>query len=348
MLLTPLGARAQQPSTAPAPVLRITAEGAGRPLIGRIAHAVRMPDGALVVADDAEHTLHWFDAAGRFRFTRGREGGGPGEFRSIRWMSMCAQDSLYVYDAMQDRVAVYASDGRYVRQRSAVGFVNIEACAPDGTLIGLSFTSPAAPGGLQRGAIIALRASNQLDTLQANTVLAQTIPLGVRLRAVVGREANGRLLAIYGVGDSAQLTVRTLDRPHTTRTVGAGATSRAPTTAQYDAAVDYWAAVIPGTSAEHDVMRGYMRRLPKATQLPAYSALFVDPVTQLLWVQRSHAGDGETVLERRTLAGALQGLVRIPTDVTVFDVRDGHLVGRVADAASGEETVVVYRVAGAR
>jgi hypothetical protein len=348
MLLRLFSAGAQQPTTVSAPVLRIAAEGAGRPLIGRVTHAVRMRDGSLVVADDAEYTLHWFDAAGRFRFTRGREGAGPGEFRSIRWMSTCAQDSLYVYDAMQDRVAVYASDGRYVRQRSAIGFVNIEACAPDGTMVGITFTTTSAPGSVQRGAIIALRASNQIDTLQTNTVLSQNIPLGVRLRIAVGREANGRPIVVYGVGDSAQLTVRSLDRPPATRAIGVGVANRIPTTAQYDAAVDYWATRIPGTSAEQDVMRAYMRRLPKATQLPAYAALLVDPATRLLWVQRSHAGDGETVLERRTLAGALQGLVRLPADVTVFDVRDGYLVGRVSDATSGEEAVVVYRLAGGR
>jgi hypothetical protein len=238
MLLTPLGARAQQPVTVSEPVLRVAAEGAGRPLIGRVTHAVRMRDGSLVVADDAEYTLHWFDDAGRFRFTRGREGAGPGEFRSIRWMSTCAQDSLYVYDAMQDRVAVYASDGRYVRQRSAIGFVNIEACASDGTMVGLTFTTTSAPGSPQRGAIIALRASNQIDTLQANAVLSENIPLGVRLRIAVGREANGRPIVVSGVGDSAQLTVRTLDRPPATRTMSAGVAGRVPTTAQYDAAVD--------------------------------------------------------------------------------------------------------------
>lgn len=60
----------------------------------------------------------------------------------------------------------------------------------------------------------------------------------------------------------------------------------------YDAAVDYWATRIPGTSAEQDVMRAYMCRLPKA----------------------------------------LQGLVRLPADVTQVSRRTAHLiVSQLAD-----------------
>lgn len=335
-------------ATVSTPELRIAAEGMGRPVIGRVSHAARLADGSLVIGDDAERTLHWFDAAGRFRFTRGREGSGPGEFRSVTWMSTCGGDSLHVYDRMQDRVAIYAPDGRYVRQRRTTGAASIEACAPDGTLVGIAFTSAAPPGGLQRGTLVALRASERLDTVQAALLIAQSAPLGVRLRVTAGADASGRAIAVFGVGDSAQATVQPLNTPSAPRRVAAGVHGRAPTTAQYAAAVEYWATMIPGTAAEHEVVRGFMRRIPKVTQLPAYAALWVDPVTRALWVQRSHAGDRETVLEQRTLDGALQALVRIPADVTVFEVRDGRLVGRMADAASGEETVVVYRVEPAR
>jgi len=100
---------------------------------------------------------------------------------------------------------------------------------------------------------------------------------------------------------------------------------------------------MPGSKADQAITRRYARRTPFAPVLPAYSALMFDDITRLLWVQQSVAGDGETVLERRTLTGALQATVRIPVELDVFSVRNNVLVARSTNA-DGEQSLVLYRL----
>ncbi len=81
---------------------------------GRVAGAVRLRDGTVVVGDDQSKELRFFDPAGRHLRTVGREGGGPGEFKAVGSLAAVG-DSLLVGDFNNRRVSVFAPDGSLVR-----------------------------------------------------------------------------------------------------------------------------------------------------------------------------------------------------------------------------------------
>jgi len=149
-------------------------------------------------------------------------------------------------------------------------------------------------------------------------------------------------MMVYGAGDSARVFV--LGDSGAPRSVRAGVALRKPSEVQRDAAIEQVVMSMPGTKADMEITRTYARRIPAAPVLPSYSALMFDEVTRLLWVQQSVAGDGETVLERRTLTGVLQSTVRIPAELDVFSVRNNVLVARSTNAESGEQSLVLYRM----
>ncbi len=74
--------------------------------------ATRLSDGGLVVSDWWAGMLRFFDGSGILERSVGREGEGPGEFRSITWLDQCAPDSLFAWDPTLDRVTVLDADGR--------------------------------------------------------------------------------------------------------------------------------------------------------------------------------------------------------------------------------------------
>lgn len=79
-----------------------------------IRSAVRLRDGGIVVADGGSEEIRIFDADGRHRNTAGGKGGGPGEFRSLRWVGLHG-DSIVSYDSGGRRVSVFTGAGAFVR-----------------------------------------------------------------------------------------------------------------------------------------------------------------------------------------------------------------------------------------
>ncbi len=67
--------------------------------------------GAVYVDDAHPPTLRQFDADGRFVRWIGRQGEGPGEFRSIAGVSVLPEGRLAVWDRGSSRITVYDADG---------------------------------------------------------------------------------------------------------------------------------------------------------------------------------------------------------------------------------------------
>lgn len=323
---------AQSTVTVSQPRLRISGDAPGGPLIGRMRSATLRADGGVVIADDAEDQLHWFDRTGRFQRSVGRDGSGPGEFRSVVWIGRCGTNEIAVFDQQQSRVSFYSAAGAYLRQQPNEA-VLIFGCDANGSLVGAN--SAAIGRTEQRGGIVRYPGTGAAQPLASDQLLLQVMMLGARMRATVGAEA-----IVYGNGQSATVT---LARPGTpSRTIPAGAPNRAPSDAQRTAAIEEYVHVFTGTSAEYDRLRTLYAKMPSATTLPAYNGLFLDNTTDVLWVERSLPGAGETLLERRTLAGTLTALVRIPRDLKLCDVHDGQLVAVFQDPDSGVEELQLY------
>lgn len=92
--------------------LRIGAlEDAEHYMFGRIAAVALGPDGSVYVADSQVPVIRMYDARGRFVRDIGREGEGPGEYRSIGGMRGLPDGRLALWDNRNGRITVIRPDG---------------------------------------------------------------------------------------------------------------------------------------------------------------------------------------------------------------------------------------------
>lgn len=77
--------------------------------------AIRLNDGRIIVADEWAQQVKFFSPDGELIRAVGREGEGPGEFRSPWEVTRFRGDSLMVYDRTADRVSILDSDGSFGR-----------------------------------------------------------------------------------------------------------------------------------------------------------------------------------------------------------------------------------------
>ena len=83
--------------------------------------AARLARGDIVVADQGASELRSYDAEGRYQWTAGRAGEGPGEFGSLDYVGVLAGDTLVAYDAALLRVTLFGPEGDLIRtQRMAL------------------------------------------------------------------------------------------------------------------------------------------------------------------------------------------------------------------------------------
>lgn len=83
-------------------------------LVGPVSGAFRLRDGRVLVADNGAHALRWFSSAGKLLLTEGRDGEGPGEFRSITRV-LEIDDSVVVYDPRLSRLSIFDMNGNVGR-----------------------------------------------------------------------------------------------------------------------------------------------------------------------------------------------------------------------------------------
>jgi hypothetical protein len=83
---------------------------------GRIAGAIRLPDGGIAVADGGNQELKLFDSTGAWRRLAGGKGGGPGEFENLGGLYHFGGDSLATYDWDHRRISVFTIRGDLVRE----------------------------------------------------------------------------------------------------------------------------------------------------------------------------------------------------------------------------------------
>ena len=72
----------------------------------------------VLVYDQDAGSLVRIDRTGKLVQRIGAKGSGPGEFRSVQWMGLTANDSLYVWDSSLRRLTIFSSAGKFVRAES--------------------------------------------------------------------------------------------------------------------------------------------------------------------------------------------------------------------------------------
>jgi hypothetical protein len=92
--------------------------------------------GNIYIADSSNARIQKFTKEGTFVASLGRKGQGPGEFASIRALSIDADDRLYAFDASQRRLTILTADGKEVRTiRFVKGALSGMRLMKDGTFL---------------------------------------------------------------------------------------------------------------------------------------------------------------------------------------------------------------------
>lgn len=125
----------------------------------RVAGALRLADGSLVVANGGSSEIRFYDATGAHRLTSGRQGSGPGEYAGIAGMWLTPADSVVVLDIMVRRLTVLGPDGGVGRSFHLAGMGGAMAPGADGNV---SLAIPA--GLLADGSMIGLSMGFQINS----------------------------------------------------------------------------------------------------------------------------------------------------------------------------------------
>lgn len=80
-----------------------------------VSGVVRLGDGRIVIADRGSLDLRFYSPTGEFLFRSGREGEGPGEFRSLEFLGVLPGDSLLTYDWRLRRIQLFDPSGSLLR-----------------------------------------------------------------------------------------------------------------------------------------------------------------------------------------------------------------------------------------
>lgn len=81
----------------------------------RIADAIQLRDGKIIIADAGAHTIRFYDELGGYLTAAGGKGGGPGEFESLNTLVPLPGDSVGVWDTSAKRLTIFDAEGRLGR-----------------------------------------------------------------------------------------------------------------------------------------------------------------------------------------------------------------------------------------
>jgi 6-bladed beta-propeller len=79
--------------------------------LSRVAGALTLPDGRIVIADADSRDVRVFGADGAYERTIGERGDGPGEFANLSNIAGASGDTLFLWDLRTRRVTTFSADG---------------------------------------------------------------------------------------------------------------------------------------------------------------------------------------------------------------------------------------------
>lgn len=179
--------------------------GGSAPELYQVMDAVRLQDERIVVASNGSTALQVYSPDGQHLQTIGREGEGPGEFRSVFWVGRLPGDTIAAWDPSLGRLSVFGPDASLVRvvtPRGSLGLLpRAQGVLSDGRLV---LATGAGAGGGVSSQSRAYRDTLTYVVLGTDGVIADTL----------GRFPGTEMIAIGG--PSAGLLVRPLPFGRTT------------------------------------------------------------------------------------------------------------------------------------
>lgn len=325
----------------------------------RVRYGVRLGDGRLVVADGDSRTLRFFGADGALQHTTGRDGSGPGEFRSITYMNRWLGDSVLVWDVQQRRLSVFDQTGAFARSSALVTdsttpFGNVHGVFEDGSLYASGFsTFPSGEGpqsGRQQADSPAYRFApdGRLDTAYPfalsgegfftvfdNGGFSVMTPLFSRSTTL----HPGRRILVHANNERFDLRVRA-PSGELQRIIRRAGTPAPVTPALRDAVVAHQLAQLPSESAR-ERERGPLETMDVPATVPAFGRVLLDRDDHL-WVEEYAAVPGaSTVWLVFTPDGALVARATMPQRLTPMEIGADYLLGVERDDLDVESVVLV-------
>ncbi len=381
----------EYPSLPPIEASRIAIEvepdlvlGAGGAFAGpdheffRVFGVAQLRDRTLIVANQGSTELRFFGADGRFLRSAGREGDGPGEFRSVQGPWIIEGDTIVVWDNSHRRFQHFGPDGAFVRASSVIAapFTEFSTQPPlVETVLGngravVSLESPVRPtDGVDR--LPRLVALHRIDDGGWDSVRVVPGPeriIEVRDGILTG---PGYHLGAYSVAagagatmavaDAARFRVELFDPDGRLHLILSASVPEVPVTPEVlEGQVQHLMAYRPawaegGRAAEFEEGIREAMLTSHAPFLPAIRDLFVD-ADERIWVERYDVpASGPSRWEVFERDGTWVGRVEMPEGfargsrawfpwVPYFSVASGRLAGVWPDPDTGVETVRVYRV----
>lgn len=349
----PSGAAGDEWTLQQPPLLEIgrsEGQGAGSDLFGAIAHAIRLSNGDIAVADRHAQEIRVFDDAGGHLHTFGRPGEGPGEFTTLWSIAELSGDSIAAIDPRGGRVSLFDAAGAFGRsfpipRLPGASAPNVVGWLADGTL--LIQTLSRSPSRDTRD-----QSTHFLYAVDRNGEILGTLgefpgsPLG-RNGLALGFASRAEFAAggsLAWVGQSARFELVAYDPTGAVRRiVRLDRVAKAVTpeeTAEAQAAVEQSLQGASGPAVERILATEY------ASQHPVHGTLFADRADNL-WVERyrSHllADPGPQEWDIFDGEGRLAGYLVAPSDFQITDIGADHVLGFHTDEL-GVQTVRMYRL----
>lgn len=296
----------------------------------------------IVVLDGQDVTIHVYDLAGRRIRSFGRPGEGPGELKRPHAIETCDNGTtISVWDTGTNRLVRFdqqgVEQGRVVLPAGGA----LLACHED-HLISARLTGvirlPTADetSWPLSGTVEELAADGAARTLIADTVLAENRPLGP-ISALTFVDS----LLLFGAATTDGVALIPLDggRP---RRLMLGLTRRAATPTEYEAAIEALARqmIVP---QEQEMVRDILHRVPSPDSLPLFRSMVGTNQGQL-WITTSALGsERTTVVVMDVSQSRVVGTVHLPRDADLLAVREGRLLLRHPDSATGGSVLESYR-----
>ena len=321
----------------------------------RVGSVRRLSDGRIAVANRGTHQIRIYDRDGTHLRDLGREGDGPGEFRSLGRMWSTPGDSIVVDDGL-GRVTVFGPDGALTRTVRLL---------PHGARVEVFLREPLASGHLLVESGAPAEAPKPGRFVVRTWVYERRTAEGVHLNDVDslaggpqwGRPDGGYqglpLSVVFpsAAGDGTSLYLGAAMRAEVRRYSPSGQLTRvirwtAPQREVTDEVIDSYRSWREDLYAEAGMAGHAMRGLEGMeypATMPSYQRLLVD-ATGALWVERYAAPweppQGWWVFDPD---GKWLGTPAFPSDLDIREVGVDYVLG-VREDDSGVEYVVLHRL----
>jgi hypothetical protein len=329
----------------------------------RVVDAVRLSDGRIVVANGGSYELRFYDGSGAYVSAVGREGGGPGEFKSMWGLEVGTDDSIYVFDSELQRLSIFDVHGELVRDfsvLSSIGPLGYVGRFADGRWYVRDWDrlQPGPAGAIRRDTASYFR----FDAAFGRHSLITTLPgimtaifrgagsVGIRrapFSTVPAHDVLGNCLYVVSGGDfdlrvflSNGELVRLIRNDGELESV-----SEADRTGWIDDLL-----VTEAPEEARPQLRRFLEDIPTPEKLPVYNDVIVD-AQGYIWLQEytplpgrgmywSGSGRWWIVLDP---TAKLLGRVEMPVALDVTEIGRDYVLGRWQDEI-GEEFVRVYQL----